>query len=195
MKLPILFLIVVFCADILCGQEKNPSRASDDRSVTEVLEEIRQQQPPDWSYADLGAKSDMIIIAKALSRSEIEWTDKLGGKFGKRRTKLLSNRLQVLSVLKGKAADKVNFFTLQWKENVVILTNFDFAKVRKTLLLPIAVPILNGGEIADYGEATEGRKTYSVEPEYLLYLRHVAGNDYVAVTGQRYSGLSVRRLK
>ena len=195
MRLTIAFLILTCFAGIVLGQDDTVPQSQNDKAIEELLEKIRELQPPDLTYADLAAKSDLIVIARALSRNEVEWNDEIGGEFGKGSTKLLSNRLQTLSVLKGKAADEIDVMILEWNTSVVVLTNCDFAELRNTLLLPVVVPVVISGEIAEYGEVIEGKKTYTIEPEYLLYLRHIDGDKYVAVTGQRYSGLSVRRLK
>jgi hypothetical protein len=195
MKLTISLLIVLCTAATLQGQHAAAPQSQDEKAVQEVLEKIRDLQPPNWSYADLAAKSDLIVIAKAKSSVEVEWRDEIGGDFGKGSTKLLSNRMRILSVLKGQAGDEVNVLTLEWKPDVIVLTNSDFAELKSKLLLPVVVPVVIDGAIVDYGEVVRGDKTYTVEPEYLLYLRHVDGTKYIPVTGQRYSGLSVRRLK
>ena len=50
------------------------------------------------------------------------------------------------------------------------------------------------GEIVDYAQM-QPKATYTIEPEYLLYLRKSdRENTYIPVTGQRYSAASVRIL-
>ena len=193
MRLAISLLILVCCAAKSHGQEDVARQSQDDNAVRDLLEKIHELQPPEWSYADLTANSDLIVIAKAQSRVEVEWNDDIGGSFGKGTTTLLSNRLRVLSVLKGKSADEINVMTLRWNPNVVVLTNHDFAVFRTELFLPNLVRVVIDGQITGYG-GSQPIETYKIEPEYLLYLRRLEGGGYVPVTGQRYSGMSVRTL-
>ena len=191
-----IFLLILLCfTPKLFGQDTVAPESHDEQVVQELIEKFSDLQPPDLSYADLAADSDLIVIAKALSKTEIERNDEIGGEFGKESTKMLVNRLKILSVLKGKSADEVNVITLEWNSNVLVLTNYDFAELRTQLLIPVVAPVVIDGGIVDYGKVIGGEKTYTIEPEDLLYLRHLDGDNYVAVTGQRYSGLSVRRLK
>ena len=83
--------------------------------------------------------------------------------------------------------------TLEWKPNVVVLTNHDFAELRTELLLPNLVRVMIDGEITGYG-GSQPIETQKIEPEYLLFLRRLNDDRYVPVTGQRYSGMSVRTL-
>lgn len=195
MKLGLALILVLSWTPMLRGQETPEAQNQDDDVVQKLLEKMRDLRPPNWTYSDLAAKSDLIVIARAKSRMEVKWNDKIGGDFGKGTTKLMSNRLQILSALKGQADDEIDVMTLEWKPDVIVLTNFDFAELRPKLLLPVAVPVIVAGEIVDYAKVIGGSQTYTVKPEYLLYLRRIDGGKYVAVTGQRYSGASVRRLK
>ena len=154
---------------------------------------MRELQPADLSYADLAAESDFIVIAKAQSRAETEWNDDIGGEYGKGATTLVSNRLRVLSVLKGKSVNEIHVMTLQWKRSVIILTNHYFAEHRAELLLPNLVRVVIDGQVTRYG-GSHPIDSHKIEPEYLLYLRRLEGDRYVPVTGQRYSGMSMRTL-
>lgn len=193
MRLVLSFLVLCCTASMSRGQDTGFAPSQDDEVVQELLEKLRELQPPKWNYADLAAKSDLIVIAKAQSRVEVEWNDDIGGDFGKGTTTLLANRLRVLSVLKGESADEINVMTLQWKPNVVVLTNSDFAELRTNLLLPNLVRVAIDDQVTGYG-GSQPIDTYKIEPEYLLYLRRLEGGRYVPVTGQRYSGMSVRTL-
>ena len=195
MRIVTLMLFSVFIAPLACGQETaRKSEEAVDPSVQKLLEKLKELQPADWTYSDLASKSDVIVVAKAISRIEVEWNDVIGGEFGKGKTKLLANRLQVLSVLKGESGGEIDVMTLEWKSNVIVLTNFDFAELRSKLLRPVVVPVIEDGEIFDFARVISGNHTYTIEPEYLLYLRRIDGNKFAPVSGQRYSGLSIRRL-
>jgi hypothetical protein len=169
------------------------SGRTDDAAIDEFTESLHRLQPPDWTYSDLASKADLIVIAKVKSRSEAEWADDIGGDFGEGATKLIANRLQVLSVLKGQSGDEIQVMTLQWKRSVFVLTNHDFAELQAATLRPNLVTIEIGGQVTGY-EGPEPMETYKIEPEYLLYLRRHSDDKYVPVTGQRYSGMSVRTL-
>lgn len=190
-----LLLLSVVVLAVAYGQDtgKDNSGRTDDAAVQELVEMLRDLQPPDWTYSHLASKSDLIVIARVKSRSEIEWADDIGGDFGKETTRLIANRLRVLSVLKGQSGDEIEVMTLEWKPNVVVLTNHDFAELRGQLLLPSLVSVVIDGQVTGYG-GSQPIETYKIEPEYLLYLRRLNGDKYVPVTGQRYSGMSVRTL-
>jgi hypothetical protein len=81
---------------------------------------------------------------------------------------------------------------LQWKPDVIVLTNYDFPEFQTTLLLPEIIPVVVDGDIVDFAEIVSGTRTYTIKPEYLLYLTKHDGNIYAPVTGMRYGGLSVR---
>jgi hypothetical protein len=195
MRIATLLLFSVFVAPLAYGQEtaKISGKAADP-AVQELLEKIKEMQPPDLTYSDLASESDVIVVAKAISKAEIEWNDVIGGEFGKGNTKLLANRLRVLSVLKGESGDEIDVMTLEWNSNVIVLTNSDFAELRSKLLRPVVVPVIEDGEIFDFAKVVSGNHTYTIEPEYLLYLRRIEGNKFVPVSGQRYSRQSVRRI-
>ncbi len=172
---------------------EDSSGRTDDATIDEFTESLHRLQSPDWTYSDLASKSDLIVIAKMKSRSDAEWADDIGGDFGKGATNLIANRLQVLSVLKGQSGDEIQVMTLQWKRSVIVLTNHDFADLQAQTLRPNLVTIEIGGQVTGY-EGAEPMETYKIEPEYLLYLRRHSDDKYVPVTGQRYSGMSVRTL-
>jgi hypothetical protein len=170
--------------------QDNPGR-TDDEDVQQIIDKLRNLQPPRWTYSELASQADAVVIAKLRARSEIEWQDDIGGDFGKEATKLIANRLQVLSVLKGQCGDEIEVMTLEWAPNVIVLVNHDFAVLRTQLLLPSMVSIEIDGQIIGYGGSID---TYKIEPEYLLYLRRLDDDKYVPVTGQQYAGMSVRLL-
>jgi hypothetical protein len=77
--------------------------------------------------------------------------------------------------------------------SVIVLTNHDFAELQAQTVRPNLVPIEIDGQVTGY-EGAEPIETCKFEPEYLLYLRRLSDDKYVPVTGQRYSGMSVRTL-
>ena len=190
-------LLILFVSLQLAATEpdtpKPTSGRRDDPEIQDLVEKLRNSQPPDWTYSDLASKSDLIVIAKTKSRAEIKWDDDIGGDFGKVTTKLVANRLRVLSVLKGKADDEIEVTTLEWKPNVIVLTNSAFAEFRTHLLLPTLVRVEIDGQVTGYA-GSQPLETYKIEPEYLLYLRKANDDKYVPTTGQRYSAMSVRTL-
>lgn len=203
-----LLLLSLVVLPVAYGQESasDNSATSDDVAVQQLIDKFKDLQPPDWTYSDLASKSDLIVIAKAKSGSEIDWANEIGGDFGKETAKLIANRLRVLSVLKGQSGDEIDVMTLEWKPDVTALTTHDFAELRTELLLPFLAEIRGDGQVTGYvpvqlrDDMAVGKthttviQTYKIEPEYLLYLRRLEGDRYVPVTGQRYSGLSVRML-
>src|SRR5690606_6928528 len=112
---------------------------------------------------------------KAQSKIEVEWNQEIGGDFNKELTQMVSNRLRLLSVLKGKSAEEIDVITLEWKPDTIVLSNSDFAEFRIKLLLPTAVPVVIDGQTAGFGEIVQGSRTPTVEPEYLVYLRRIDG--------------------
>ena len=164
-----------------------------DAAIQEALKKLRDLQPPKWTYSELAAQSDLIVVAKLISRSEIQWDESLAGDFNDTSVKCLSNRMRVLSTLKGDSGDKLEVVTLGLRPNALVLINVDFAEFRTRLLLPRLVQVDIDGEITGYGGSSP-IETYTIEPEYLVYLRKLKDNQYVPVTGQRFSGMSVRIL-
>ena len=195
MRLVTALLLLGVLLPAACAQEaaKDNTARGDDSSVQQLVEKLRDLRPPRWSYSDLLSKSDLVVIAKVKTRSDMAWDDGIGGAFGKETTKLIASRLRVLSVLKGESNDEIDVMTLEWKPNVLVLVNHDFAELRTQLMLPSLVSTVIDGQVTGYAES-QPIETYKIEPEYLLYLRRVDGNGYVPVTGQRYSGMSVRTL-
>lgn len=163
-----------------------------DAEVQALADELQKIKPPDLSYDQLADKADLIVIAKVRSRSQIDWDERIAGGFDVESVNCFANKLRVLSTLKGRAADQIKVLTIEWKPNVVVTMQFDFAKLRPTLLVPNVFSLVDKGDIIGYGLGKE--TTRSINAEYLLYLQKMDGNGYVAVTGQRYSGKSVRLL-
>lgn len=194
MRFVISLIVLVAIGAEVVGQGDNAPRSIDGTSTQNLLRKLPDLQPPNLSHTELAKRSDLIVIARVLSNANVPWDDEIGGDFGKRHTQLVSNRLRVLSVLKGEAKREIDVFPLEWKPNVVVLTNTDFAKLRSTLVLPNLVAVEIEGEISDYGIGVGGQRMHTIEPGYLLYLRQIDDGGFVAASGQRYSGLSVRRL-
>lgn len=194
MKPILLFFLMCCSVSVLLGQDADDRHLQSDELIQQLLEKFRELEPPKWSYQELATNSDLIVVAKVHSRVEVEWNDDIGGDFGKETTALLSNRLRVLSVLKGESAEEIDVMTLQWKPNVVVLIDSDFAAIRQKLLLPSLFRVVKeDGEVTGYG-GSQPISVHEIEPEYLLYLRRFDGDRYVPVSGQRYSGMSVRML-
>jgi hypothetical protein len=188
-----LLLLVVMSPVYGQSDSKENAAPTNDPGVRKHVEKLHESRRPHWTYSDLASKSDLVVIAKVKSRSEVKWDVDIAGDFGKETAKLIENRLQVLSVLNGRSGDEVKVLTLESKPDVVVSTDFDFAELRTRLLLPSFVTVVVDGQITGYG-GSQPIKTYKIEPEYLLYLRKLSDDKYVPVTGQRYSGMSVRTL-
>ena len=194
MRLSTLFVLSIVFAPTAQGQDAgNASGKNVDPGGDQLVEKIRKLQPPKWTYSKLAAESDLIVVAKAVSISEIEWDGAFDGEFDGKLVKCFSNKMRVLSTLKGRTGDEIEVVTIEWRSDVIVLTNFDFSEIRTSLLLPSLVRVEVDGAVVGYGES-HSMKTYKIEPEYLLYLRRLNGERYVPVTGQRYSGLSARTL-
>ncbi|MEM6691096.1 MAG: hypothetical protein AAF664_16830 [Planctomycetota bacterium] len=176
------------------GQEPELAKDREQVSVEDLIETLRRMEPPELTYDELAEASDLIVIAKLKSKSAVERLADVAGEFGKGSTELISNQLQILSVLKGVPDEQVSFMTLEWKPKVVVLVRNKFAQLRSKLPLPQLSAFEVEGEITGYGKVNIKSKTYTIEPEYLLYLKRIEDGIYVAVTGQRYSALSVRFL-
>jgi hypothetical protein len=162
------------------------SRNADEASAQQLLQKIHDLRPPQWTYSELASKSDLIVVAKVVSRSETEWDDRIAGDFGKDWARLFTNRLQVLSVLKGQCGGEIDVMTLELRPyNIIVLVNHRFAELRSKLLRPVTVPVEVEGNTVGFAEVTSGDKTYTIEPEYLLYLKRIEGDRFSPVTGQR----------
>jgi hypothetical protein len=194
MRLATVFLLFISVTRVAGAQDAGENLGyGADSAVEKLAEEVCDLQPHKWTYSELAARSDLIVVAKAVSRSEIEWDNAIAGEFDGTTVTCISNKLRVLSTLKGRSGDEIVVITVQWKPPVVVRTDFDFAELRTQLLLPSLVRLVMDGEVAGYG-GSQPIETYKIEPEYLLYVRKLNGKEYVPVTGQRYSGMSVRTL-
>jgi hypothetical protein len=194
MRLATVFVLSISTAPVAGAQDAADNlRHGTDPAVETIAEGARGLQPPKWSYSELATKSDLIVVAKLASRSGIEWHDAVAGEFDGTTVKCISNKLRVLSTLKGRSGDEIVVMTVEWKPSVIVRTNFDIAELRKRLLLPSLVRVVIDGQVNGYG-GSQPLETYEIEPEYLLYLRKLNDEEYVPVTGQRYSGMSVRTL-
>ena len=167
----------------------------DSDQLNDLVDKLRELQPPTWTYSDLTEKADIVVIAKLGSKSTAKRDNEVAGKFAIDSTILVKNRLEILSTLKGKVDDEIDVYTLKWRPKVIVLKNYDFAEFRSKQLISINVPVVTEGEITGYAHAIGGNKTETVEPEYLVFLQKLTGGGYAPITGQRYSGLSVKILK
>jgi hypothetical protein len=188
--LTLLLLVFAFAATAL-GQDtpKKPDKKIDP-AEEELLEKIRKLQPPEWTYSKLASESDLIVVAKAISTSEVQFDQAIAGEF--KSVKCLSNKMRILSTLKGRASEEIEVLTIEWKPGGIVLTNHEFAEISTSLLLPSHITVVDNGKVIGYGDSKG--KTYTIEPEYLLYLRRLSGQRFVPVTGQRFSGKCVRIL-
>ncbi len=153
----------------------------------------------DWSYAKLTADSDLIVIGKLISKSESLPAPESKDSFGENSVRQISNRILVLTALKGQSDEEIELMTIEWNPGMIVLQKHDFAVLRSTLLLPNLVATELDGQIIGYGliesSADSGNLLKStIEPEYLLFLRKRADGRFDPVTGHRYSRMSVRLL-
>jgi len=181
--------ICVVMTSAASGQETAPPRPVEPDQ--ELLDQLRELQPLHWTYAELAAKADLIVIVKVTSRSEVAWEEEIADGFGEKSTKLIVNHLRVLSLLKGESSDEIDVMTLAWRPDVVVMTSYSFADLRTQLLVPRPTVIIDG---VDRWWESSPIKTSTIAPEYLLYLTRLDTGKFVPATGQRYSALSVRTL-
>jgi len=163
--------------------------------VRKILETINDNERPTWSYESLAEKSDLIVVATLAERHEAA-ADIVGKTdFDRESTRRFSNKLNVLSILKGDARTEVHVITTEWApKTTVIGLKTDFAKLRKRLLLPNLSAVEIDGEITDWG-VIEHLEKNEIMPEYLLYLKQSGHtNTFVPVTGQRWAAASARCL-
>jgi hypothetical protein len=193
MRCATVVLLSIVSQPLAFGQDRVADVSRRDSAIRDLLEELRESQPPKWSYSELAANSDLIVIATLKSQSDVQWKDEIGGSFDSETTTIVANRLQVLSVLKGHAGGEIELLTIKWKAMVAVFVNHDFAKLCDRVVLPGLVRVIKEGQTVAYADSNPNTM-HSVVPEYLLYLRKVNEGQYVPVTGQRFSGMSVRTL-
>ncbi|QDU55726.1 hypothetical protein [Aeoliella mucimassa] len=192
-----LLLAVIFstCMGVLEGQP--PQTPDEDalrkEEIRSVLELVKLTATPEWSYARLEAAADLIVIASVDSSTAMAPHLEIEHALGAATSTQYDHRLQVHSVLKGACGQILHVATSEWKDDVIVMTNSDIARLRPTLRLPLLVGTEIDGVITSYGSSTP-IETYDIHPEYLLYLKKYKDDLYVPVSGQRFSGLSVRLL-
>ena len=163
--------------------------------INALLERFKKNESPVWTYQELADKSDVIVVATLIEKHDVAF-DIVGEiDFDRDSIRRVSNKLKVLSVLKGETEDEIQVVTTEWKPKTIVLGfRTGFAQLRDRQLLPTLSAVEINGEIAEWGNVDDGNST-KVVPEYLLYLKKSERqNDFVPVTGQRWSAASIRFL-
>ena len=162
-----------------------------------LFDAINENQPPSWSYSELCSKSDLIVIAKTVSIKNGNLESSGASEFqdsSKSSLKCIENQLRVLTVLKGEANQFIKVMTIEWTRKNIVLVNSDFAKLPKKCLRPRPLQIVGENDnVVEY--IFDGTvETNEFEPEYILFLQRVRGDEFIPVTGQRWGALSIRIL-
>lgn len=163
--------------------------------VKALLDKIKEDEAPSWTYEELASNSDLIVVATIVHKKQVDpgivgKTDLDGDSIRR-----VSNTLRILSVLKGESKHEGQVITTEWVPHTVAIGfKSRFAVLRERMLLPNLTAVEIGGKIIDWG-MNESFGKNEVVPEYLLYLKHSGHeNIFVPVTGQRWAGASVRLL-
>lgn len=169
--------------------------ASHDEKINALLESLRDNDQPKVTYADLAAKADLVVIATLIEKRHVA-SDIVGATdFDSDSVQRVSNKLKILSVMKGAANEEIEMITTEWGPKTVVLGfRSNFAVLRTRMLLPSLSAVEIDGVITDWGIMDGSEKT-SIVPEYLIYLKRSSrDNGFIPVTGQRWAGSSVRLL-
>ena len=121
----------VFLAGTSFAQDLTRSSTQGIDAAVRLLDRLER---PKWTYSRLQSESDLIVVAKLISTSEFD--SDTDSPFSDDAVQYTSNTVQVLTVLKGPAKDKIGVVTIRWNRGVAALANHEFAKLRRKLLLP-----------------------------------------------------------
>lgn len=89
--------------------------------VCKIVERIKEDERPTWTYEVLAANSDLIVVASLADRQEVA-ADIVGKTdFDRESTRRFSNKLNVLSVLKGALDTEVHVITTEWAPKTTVL--------------------------------------------------------------------------
>lgn len=199
--LSLLVLVASSCVELRrVAQETSSQSKLGTNAVDLFLDQIRAETEfPEWAYSKLKTESDVIVVGKSISKSSFVPDDDPTTAFASDSARYISNRIRVLVSLRGQPSNQIEVVTLEWKSNVIVQRKHEFATLSPKLLLPNFTRTELDGEIIEYGliESNAGDKlivSRTIEPEYLLFLRLRTDGRFDPVTGQRYSGMSVKLL-
>lgn len=189
-------IVFILAAYFLTSCEALSQDAEITPDMKALLGEIKADEAPSWSYDELASKSDLIAVATLVQKQQVD-----PGIVGKTdldedSIQRFSNKLRILSTLKGEPKQEIRVITTQWEANTVAVgVRTRFAVFQERMLLPNLISVEIDGKITGWGLGESLPET-EVVPEYLLYLKYSGReNIFVPVTGQRWAGASVRILK
>lgn len=189
-------IVFILAAYFLTSCEALSQDAEITPDMKALLDEIKADEAPSWSYDKLASKSDLIAVATLVQKQHVD-----PGIVGKTdldedSIQRFSNKLRILSTLKGEPKQEIRVITTQWEANTAAVgVRTRFAVFQERMLLPNLISVEIDGKITGWGLGESLPET-EVVPEYLLYLKYSGReNIFVPVTGQRWAGASVRILK
>lgn len=189
-------IVFILAAYFLTSCEALSQDAEITPDMKALLDEIKADEAPSWSYDELASKSDLIAVATLVQKQQVD-----PGIVGKTdldedSIQRFSNKLRILSTLKGEPKQEIRVITTQWEANTAAVgVRTRFAVFQERMLLPNLISVEIDGKITGWGLGESLPET-EVVPEYLLYLKYSGReNIFVPVTGQRWAGASVRLLK
>lgn len=186
-----LFALIV----VLSSLSHAAAQDSLEANVERLLERLKDNERPIWTYESLAANADLIVIATLVDKQETAHDTVGETDFDRESTRRFLNKLDVLSVLKGEVRTEINVVTTEWgPKSVVLGLRTRLVKLRKRMLFPNLVAVVLADEVTDWG-IMENSEKIEIVPPYLLYLKNTGiENTFVPVTGQRWSADSVRNL-
>lgn len=189
-------IVFILAAYFLTSCEAFSQDAEITPDMKALLGEIKADEAPSWSYDELASKSDLIAVATLVQKQQVD-----PGIVGKTdldedSIQRFSNKLRILSTLKGEPKQEIRVITTQWEANTIAVgVRTRFAVFQERMLLPNLISVEIDDKITGWGLGESLPET-EVVPEYLLYLKYSGReNIFVPVTGQRWAGASVRFLK
>jgi hypothetical protein len=137
------------------------------------------RQVPDWSYKKLFERSDLVVVAKAVSTSEAG--KKIKEKAPHRDLQAVLTTFKVVHVIKGKFSEKklvVVHYRVHPKKELLVANGPHLVEFHAKCL-EISYP---------------GGKTSLPPPDYMLFLKKRKDGRYECVTGQVDPIYSVKQL-
>ncbi|MFO0943872.1 MAG: hypothetical protein U0930_24310 [Pirellulales bacterium] len=187
-------IILVSCA---CSAQDTATNttASLDPKVLSLIDAINKEtERPKWAIDRLQRESDAIFACKMISQRRVDYDPTIAGDFASTSVDCYVTRFSVLSTFKGNAATEIDVVTIKYSPKVGFASRtHDFARFDTRLKLPVLVQTWINDTVDGY-LANDPIETTTVEPEYLLFLRQRDDKCFEPISGQRYSGLSVRIL-